>query len=216
MIRLQVFSLAALFILPGCTSLKNDVSGVSLVAGDRVLYLGDYAQGLWHDKCSVNRQAPEERTGWGFKLDLVFGHTVRPLGCWWAPGFWKPDPVKIQDIPASEWDEVFGKDLAERIRKLPPRCHKYSIYNPWYAKHWLVLRLPKIVPSLFFSFSTPWKSFYIGSKSYKVDARTDTLPYPGRDTTWTNARDMKKCHNCPPYDSYYALCPSISFRGSRE
>ena len=211
-----VFTLTALLALPGCARLKNDVTGVSLVAGDGALYLGDYSRGLWHDKCEVNHQPPEERNGWGFKLDLTFGHTVRPLGYWWAPGFWKRDPIKIGDVPEAEWDRVFGQDLAESISKLPPRCQKYSIYNPWYAKHWLVLRIPKCVPSLFFSVSTPWRSFYLGSKSYRVDARTDTTPYPGRDSTWTNTRDAKRCQRQLPHDAYYALCPSISMRRKRD
>ena len=73
-----------------------------------------------------------------------------------------------------------------------------------------------VLAALFFSFSTPWRSFYIGSKSYRVDARTDTRPYSGRDTSWTNAKDLEKCYKRPPYESYDALCPSLSFRARRD
>ncbi len=203
-------------LLSGCASLKKDVSGISLVAGDGVLYLGDHTQGLWHDKCTVNPQAPEERNGWGFKVDLTFGHTIRPLGYWWKRDFWDRDPVKIRDIPESDWDEVFGIELAERIRKLDPTRRKFSVYNPWYGKHWATLRIPKLLPSLFFSISTPWKSVYLGNKTYKIDARTDALPYPGKDTTWSTAADERRCIKREPHHSYNALCPSMSIRRNRN
>jgi len=213
---LQIMLLFCILCACGCSSMGRDVTGVSLVAGDGILYLGDHTPGLWHDKCTKNYQDPEERTGFGFKFDILFGHTVRPMGCWWQAAFWNTGDLRIKDVDFSCWDELFGPELAAKLRNTDPNRWKYDVYNPWYGKHWGVLRLPKFLPSFYFSLSTPWKSLYIGNKSYRVDARTDTLPFPGKDFTWTNKKDEERCFNEEPDTYYMALCPSGSIRSSRK
>jgi len=211
-LRSMIIVIGLSFML-GCTSLNSDsdITGFSVVASTGQNYAGPYVEGLWFDK---TEKTDKNETGFGIKFDIAFGDTVRPLGIWWEKDFWITDK-RIRDIPLEEWNEYFGQDLATRLRKINPEKYKNSVYNPWFAKHFMVVRIPRFVPSLFFSLGTPIFSFYIGNKSYDCDAITTSLPYAGNDTSWTNEEDEKKCKKNDPPDTVRYLCPSIRSTSSR-
>ena len=96
-----------------------------------------------------------------------------------------------------------------RLKEIDPTRLKHGAYNPWYAKHWFILRLTKLLPSLFISVGLGkiW-SFYIGNKAYQIDTFT-------RDLTWTNKKDRKRAMKEKPATSYHALCPSATSRKTR-
>ena len=150
--------------------------------------------------------------GWGFKFDICFGYTIRPIGHIWNPLYFIKKKT-LGDIPLDEWEDYFGEEQAKRMKKLYEIKNgytaKYSVYNPWYGKYWFVLRLPKWIPTLYFSFNTPWKSFYIGNKAYRID------PFEN-DMSWTNKKDEERARRLQPEDLYYALCPSLSIRSGRS
>ena len=224
----------------------NDISGLSLIIGQGIFYIGSYKKGIWYDNCALLKLPKEQRTGFGFKIDLCFSNTVRPIGLFWDKEFWNNEELRIIDIPSWQWDEFFGIRLAGKLRRLqaidPTRLF-HGAFNPWYGRRWFVLRLPKWM--FIFSFSTlvglflathSWLltalsffimlntgflpifisvglgelfSFYIGSKTYKVDVLT-------RDLTWVNKKDVERAKRATPTNSYYALCPSFTFRRTRQ
>jgi len=187
-----------------------DINGLSLIIGKGIFHIGSYKKGVWFDNNEIQDIPKEQRIGSGVKFDVCFGRNIRPIGQFWKRGFWQDD-TRIQDIPKNEWDAYFGTNLANKIRKLDKSCWKYRTHNPWFAFHAFVLRLPKLTPSMFFSFGfSKIFSFYLGCKSYKID------PMPGgRDSTWTNIEDIKRALKEEPRDSYFALCPSATFRKTR-
>ena len=224
----------------------SDISGISLIIGTGIKYLSGYKRGVWFDNCEVQDIPKEQRTGSGIKIDICFGHTIRPIGQVWKSDFWNNEKLRIMDIPTWQWDEFFGVRFAGRIRRLQEidlTRLLHGAYNPWYGKKWFVLRLPKWM--FIFSFSTlvglflathSWLltalsffimlntgflpifisvglgelfSFYIGNKAYKVDVLT-------RDLTWVNKKDVERAKRTTPTNSYYALCPSFTFRRTRQ
>ena len=185
------------------------LTGFSIIIGNGIFYIGDYKAGIWFDNNEKLKLKKEERTGWGFKLDLCVGRIIRPLGLYLESGYWDNEELKISDIPEDQWDNYFGEDLASKIRKLEKDRLKHGVYNPWYAKHWSVLRLPEWIPTVFVSvgLGKMW-SFYIGSKEYDIDPFT-------RDITWTNDLDRKRAEAEDPKTKYSAFCPSATSRRTR-
>jgi hypothetical protein len=189
------------------------IKGISFFASRHKKYAGKYIRGRWADQNELVRVPVEEQTGFGFKFDIMFGWTVRPIPMFWKLGWWKNKPT-IGDIPEEEWDEFFGEYIAEKIRSLKAlkndgeRPMKYAAYNPWYGRYWKVLRLPRWVPTFLISVNTPWKSIYFGWKSYRID------PFEN-DQTWTNKKDEERALFQEPKSLYYALAPSGSIRSHR-
>lgn len=191
----------------------NDIFGLSLIMGKGIFYMGSYKRGIWFDNNQKLKLPKEQRTGFGFKIDFCFGNTVRPIGQFWDKEFWNNEELRIIDIPSWRWDEFFGVRLAGKLRRLqaidPTRLF-HGAYNPWYGKRWFVLRLPKWMPSLFISVGLGTLfSFYVGNKAFQVDPFT-------RDLTWTNKTDRDRARNSETGNSYYALCPSFTFRRTRQ
>lgn len=187
---------------------KDSIVGWTIMMGPGMKFFGEYKRGRWQDDNELRDLPIEERKGWGFKFDIMFGWTIRPIPVFWRWGFFSQKP-KIKDIKAEDWDSYFGKKLADKMRKLDPSRHKFAAYNPWYAKYFFVLRLPKWIPTLFFSINTPWKSIYIGNKAYRID------PFEN-DITWTNKKDEERTKKYEPHSLYYALAPSASIRSGRS
>lgn len=187
----------------------SDLKGISLIIGSGIFYIGKFKDGVWFDNNEKLKLQKQERTGWGFKIDLCIGRLIRPIGLLWERGYWDNGKLKISDIPENQWDDYFGEDLANKIRKLEKRSLKYGVYNPWYAKHWCVVRLPKFIPTIFISVGLGklW-SFYIGSKGYDIDPFT-------RDVTWTNEVDEARAKMEDPKTKYSAFCLSASSRSTR-
>ena len=199
----------------------SDIKGVSLIIGTGIKYLGSYKRGVWFDNCEIQDIPKEQRVGSGIKLDICFGHNIRPIGQVWKSDFWNNEKLRIIDIPTWQWEDFFGKELADKIRQLTPDRLYRGCYNSWYAKRWFVFRLPKWIPSMFISIGIGTLfSFYIGSKAYQID------PFPGdRDSTWTNEKDIDRAiinkEHGDSYPekltgSYFALCPSFTFRKTRQ
>ena len=190
----------------------KDIIGISYILGKDIHYLGQYKRGIWFDNNEIFELPKEQRTGFGFKIDLCFGNTIRPIGQFWNKEFWNNEKLRIIDIPSWKWDEFFGVHLSGKIRRLQaidPTRLKHGAYNPWYGKKLFVLRLPKWVPSLFISIGMGTLfSFYVGNKAFQVDPFT-------RDLTWTNEKDIERARNGETGNSYYALCPSFTFRKTR-
>ena len=190
-----------------------DITGLSLIIGKGIFYAGKFKRGIWHDNNQKMKLPKEQRTGFGFKIDFCFGNTVRPIGQFWDKEFWNNEELRIIDIPSWQWDEFFGVRLAGKLRRLQaidPTRLRHGAFNPWYGKRWLVLRLPKWLPSIFISVGLGTLfSFYMGNKAYKVDVLT-------RDLTWVNKKDIERAKRATPTDSYYALCPSFTFRRTRQ
>ena len=91
------------------------LTGFSIIIGNGIFYIGGYKAGIWFDnneKLKLNR---EEKTGYGIKIDLCFGNTVRPIGLLWKKDYWNNEKLKISDIPEDHWDSYFGEDLASKI-----------------------------------------------------------------------------------------------------
>lgn len=189
--------------------MQKDISGLSLIIGSGIFHAGRYKKGIWFDSNGKLKLPKKERTGWGFKIDLCFGRTIRPIGLLWDRSYWDNEETSIESIPKSQWDDYFGKELADKIRKLDKGRLHHGVCNPWYAKKWFVLRLPAWIPTMFvsFGFGKTW-SFYIGNKAYSIDPFT-------RDVTWTNTADRKRAIKEKPAISYYALCPSATSRRTR-
>ena len=193
----------------------SEIVGLSLIIGKGIFHAGKFQRGVWFDNCELLKLPKEERTGFGFKIDLCFGRTIRPIGMLWKKEYWNNEKLRIMDIPEDQWDDFFGEELAIKIRHLKiidiDRL-KHGAYNPWYGKRWFVLRLSKWLPSIFISigFGT-FLSFYFGNKAYQVDPFT-------RDITWTNEADRVKAldKSDGSDDYYFALCPSFTFRKTRQ
>ena len=192
--------------------LMKDITGLSLILGKGIKHFGKYKRGIWFDNNEILKLPKEQRTGFGLKIDICFGRTIRPVGILWNKECWNNEKMKIYDLDESQWDEFFGVLLAGRIRRLKqfdPTRLKHGAYNPWYAKKWFTLRLPKWIPSMFISVGLGKKwSFYIGNKAYQIDPFT-------RDITWANAKDRKRAMREKPATSYFALCPSATSRPTR-
>jgi len=190
----------------------SDIHGLSLIIGTGIKYLGSYKRGIFFDNCEVQDIPKEQRTGSGIKFDVCFGHNIRPIGQFWNKEFWNNEKLRIIDIPTWQWEEFFGKKLADKIRQLTPDRLYRGAYNPWYGKKLGVLRIPKWIPSILISVGIGTLfSFYVGSKSYQVDPLIG-----GRDSTWTNDKDIERAKREAPTDSYFALCPSFTFRKTRK
>ncbi len=186
----------------------KDIIGFSFIIGTNVSHFGKYIPGIWFDNCDINKLPKLERKGFGFKFDICFGNIIRPMGYFWKKDFWFNKKC-IKDIPKDKWKTVFGKELALKINHLNPDWHKYRIYNPWYALHSFVLRLPKFIPSFFISVGIGTIiSIYFGNKEYSINPM-------GRDYTWVNSKDKKRAMKEKPITEYSALCPSITIRKTR-
>jgi len=189
--------------------MSKDIIGISLIVGTGIFHAGAYKKGIWFDNNEKMKLHRKKRTGGGFKIDLCFGRTIRPIGRLWERGYWDNEETAIQDISEGQWDDYFGEELADKIRKLDKGRLHHGVCNPWYAKKWFVLRLPAWIPTMFvsFGFGKTW-SFYLGNKAYGIDPFT-------RDVTWTNPDDRKRAMKENPIGSYFALCPSATLRRTR-
>lgn len=189
------------------------IKGISLIVGKGIFHLGSYKRGIWFDNNEILKRPREKRTGWGFKIDLCFGRTIRPIGLLWDREYWNNEETAIRDILENEWDDYFGFELALKLRKLKQFDEtrlKHGVCNPWYAKKWFVLRLPKWIPTGFlsFGFGKKW-SWYLGNKAYSIDPFT-------RDLTWTNQDDRDRAWESRlTGNNYFALCPSATSRKTR-
>jgi len=193
----------------------NDIFGLSLIMGKGIFYIGSYKRGIWFDNNQKLKLPKEQRTGFGFKIDLCFSRTIRPIGMLWKKGYWNNEKTRIIDIPEDQWDNYFGVQLAGRLRRLKQvdaTRLKHGIWNPWYCRRCFTLRLPKYIPFLLPIFISVglgklW-SFYIGNKAYQIDPFT-------RDCVWANADDKARAIKKQPRDSYFALAPSATSRPNR-
>lgn len=193
--------------------MKNEskfIKGFSLVLGPKFNYFGKYIHGIWNDNNELYSPPTEQQTGFGLKFDIAIGPYADPQAYYWKPGFYLGKP-KIAEIPQDQWESFFGKELSLRIRKLFLKTAgytgKYSAYNPWYGKYWSVLRLPVWFPAIYIGITTPIKSIYIGSKSFKVD------PF-GNDMSWASKIDEDRATECES-NCYRAFCASLSIRSHR-
>jgi len=197
-----------------------DINGVTAAIGKGVKYWGKHNHAMWFDdeENTGVRLAEDDKKGFGIMISLMFGHTIRPIAQWFNYKYYKDrSKIKIRDIPDDEMEDFFGKDLGKRIMKLKYKTGKYSVYNPWFGKRWFILRIPRWVPSIFISFSTPWKNLYLGSKAYEVDLPDmEGTQSSGKDISWVQDIDFERALKNEPYDVYYALCPSASFRKDRR
>jgi len=188
------------------------LKGLSFILGKGVSHCGGFVKGTWFDNNSLHEMPQGERTGWGIKADLAIGKVLRPIPYFWELGFWKKEKPVIQDIldAGQEFARYyFGNDLYEQIILLPPRHWiKRTVWNPWYALYWFVLRTPILVWP-FISVGTPWVSFYIGCRSFGVDPFT-------RDRTWCGKKEERVALRDPLKNSFYALSPSVSIRRDRD
>ena len=186
------------------------IKGYSFIWGKGIFYCGKYVMGTWFDDNHLYEA--EESKGFGVKIDLAIGKVIRPIAYFWKLGFWKKNKPSIQDILNEGEDyakEFFGERLYNEIMQLSPhQWPKRTIWNPWYALHWFVLRIPTF-PWPFISICTPWINFYIGNRSFKVDPFT-------RDRTWCGENERNLAEAEEPKDRFYALSYSISVRDNRE
>jgi len=157
-------------------------------SGERVKfrYLGKYVGGVFPD--NNHRLKAEPNKGWGIKFDLFLAQILRPI----ARGTHKGRA--IWQVSQHVWDRYFGERIAAKLRqknpdKLPPDCvhdFKYDVNNPWKGRFAFRLNSFIRVPCVFLSVATPWRSFYIGVKTYDVDLMPD--PYvesmDAGDITW--------------------------------
>jgi hypothetical protein len=211
--------------------MSKDVSGLTVIVHvgnknlekGRFLYAGKFQKGVFSDNNALLDLKREQMKGWGFKFDIFFAHLVRPVPRFWTKAFRKNAP-KIQDVPLNEWDEVFGEKLATKLRdKMGDRpldqVHDFhfGIENPWKANNWFVLRLPKCIPFPFLSLSTPWRSFYLGFKTSRIDPIFTFNPdVDNGDYTWTDERDVKLALECEPTYQYRVAVPSATNRKYRD
>lgn len=188
----------------------SDIKGISAIIGKGIFHVGSYKRGIWFDNNEKLKLSKKKRTGWGFKIDFCFGMTIRPIGLLWDRSYWDNEKTSIESIPENLWDDYFGKELADKIRKLNKDRLHHGVCNPWYAKKWFVLRLPKWIPTGFisFGFGKAW-SWYLGNKAYSIDPFT-------RDLTWTNQADRDRAREGLTGNNYFALCPSATSRKTRK
>jgi len=188
------------------------IKGYSLICGKGVSYAGKFVRGTWFDDNDYYEANQDDMKGFGFKLDLAIGKLIRPIGYFWKPKFWGGNKKTIKDI--LDRGEIysrnfFGGDLYEKILLLPAYHYpKRTVWNPWYALHWFVLRMLKF-PWPFISVGTPWINFYLGCRSFKVDPFT-------RDITWCGHKERELARKEAPPDRFYALSLSISVRNNRR
>jgi len=84
--------------------MSKDIIGISLIIGTGIFHAGAYKRGIWFDNNEKMKLHRKERTGLGFKIDLCFGRTIRPIGRLWERGYWNNEETAIQDIPEGQWD----------------------------------------------------------------------------------------------------------------
>jgi hypothetical protein len=169
-------------------------------------YVGNYVSGIFSDRNPINN--PDQKTGWGIKIDIYLCRWLRPMYYFWKMLNRKEFNKPISSIPEDQWYSVFGhrinKQLILKKRGLTVDNNDvydfhYAIWNPWKAKYLFILDSKIRVPSILISISTPWRSFYFGIKTYNVDAdlRPATLEMPAEflvkntdqgDTTWANGQ----------------------------
>ena len=206
--------------------LKKDATGFSFILGKGIKHLGWYKKGIFFDNNELLDLPTEKQSGWGIKFDFYTAYVVRPIGKFWKRGFWSGKPL-IKDVPSSEWRKEFGNkvggalwdkvDLAGDTISNPNEIYdgKYGKYNPWKGVHVFVLRIPKwSFPCMFLSIGTPWRSFYIGFKSSKIDP-TATRAIGG-DVTWTNDSDITRAKRNEPTNRYRCAVLSATNRTNRS
>jgi len=69
------------------------IKGISFFASRHKKYAGKYIRGRWADQNELVRVPVEEQTGFGFKFDIMFGWTIRPIPMFWKLGWWKNKPT---------------------------------------------------------------------------------------------------------------------------
>jgi hypothetical protein len=205
------------------------MKGYSFIRCSRLKYSGDYVRGLWPDRndllprvakdvheALVDDDECDVHTGWGIKFDIVYGHVVRPVAKQIKRLFSKK---KIKDIAFEDYNEVFGEEVGPRVKKVfdseNGHSGKYSVYNPWYGVFTKVARSGgEDKKSFFLAITTPWKSFYIGKKTYECDPLNN-------DYSWANEEDVERAKQYmidnklegSPYCLY--LCWSATMRSHR-
>jgi len=191
------------------------------------VYFGPFASGVFSDNNTHLRLPVEERTGWGIKVDIFKALTVRPVPCFWEREAWiaEDKKTKIWDIinDAPKAIAFFGGKVYSILKMKqgtetdPKKVHdfKFSITNCWKGKFWFLFRLPYWLPLVFVSISTPWKSGYIGFKTYKCEPFFNGFHSweEHGDITWTTRKEKVYCGS-DPY--FRAACPSITIRKNRR
>jgi len=188
----------------------TDIEGISIICNCCKWFVGSYKRGLW---CDDNEVFVNSSSKFGFKFDITFGRIVRPVPKFYSPKFWF-DKTTFGMVPLEKYEEEFGK-LAPKVRQLlelHPECKKYRIYNPWFGKRWFVLRLPRWIPTFFFSLNIGKSRFYIGFKRYEVDPFPPGPTSSAKDLVWTDERDSEYARENEPIDTYEALAPSATIR----
>ncbi len=188
---------------------SSDIKGLSFIWGKGIFHLGKYKRGYWFDANTKYDPDEKDPKAFGIKIDFAIGNMIRPIPCFWKKEFitQKPTIKEIIDRDILYAKEYFGEELFDEIKHLNPYQYKRGAYNPWFAIHWFVLRIPKL-PTLSFSIGTPWRNFHIGSKGYKIDPFT-------KDRTWCNKSDKIKAIKEEPKENFYGLALSATFRKSR-
>jgi len=200
------------------------MKGYSFIRCSRLKYSGEYVRGLWPDKNDllerVEDHDPDDcdvHVGWGIKFDIVYGHAVRPMAQQIKRLFCKD---KIKDVAFEDYDKVFGEEVGKRVKKVfdstpNNKSGKYKVYNPWYGVYTKVSRSGgEESKSFFLAITTPWKSFYIGRKTYDCDPL-------GNDYSWCEPIDVERAKQFmldnqlegEPYCQY--LCTSFTMRSHR-
>ncbi len=180
------------------------MKGFSLILGKGVKHFGSFARGLWFDKNAIFTN--KNSGGWGFKFDIVFGHSVRPKSHLFKLWF---DKELVGDTPEDKYVEVFGEDLAGRLALIDPEyIRSRPRWNPWFCENKGVSRGGDWYPRFFLSISTPFRRAYVGWKCYDCDCGMESNMH---DMSWVEGIDIERANkNNKEYVTY--LCLSASNR----
>lgn len=183
------------------------ISGITIEVSLKPLKFSitKYTKGLW---------CMDGQSNFGFKLDLYLGKVFRPVPNIFRKSFWLNRPFIKDDRKAlsKNVNELLEKKmilLKEIHKDSPPPMDgewianhemNYGIYNPWKGNYGFVMNSFIRMPLIFFSFSTPIRSAYIGFKTYSVDIG---------DATWIGDCAIST-------EKGRAAAPSASMRKSRS
>lgn len=218
----------------------NGVTGISIIYHSKaIMYLGKYVAGIFSDNNYMYRNT--ENKGWGFKFDLYFAPLIRPIPKFWRKEFYKEEP-KIKDvIDTPLQNKYFNEELIKRLKEkqtymigvdenIPENSEvydfKFGVLNPWKGQYLFVFRVPKIIPFIFFSLSTPWINCYLGFKTSKiepflnkkcftVDVEGKNRPVDQGDYTWSEKKERNLAEKIND-NMFRSAVPSGSFRMKRN
>jgi len=204
----------------------NGIKGFSFIWHlSEILYLGKYVAGIFSDNNYRYRNPNKE--GWGIKIDIYLAPIIRPVPKFWKKEFYQERPIiadRVTDVSvfgSSLWAKLRKKRMfgVEKIKDVPDisevHDYKYNLYNPWKGIYWFVLRIPACIPLVFFSVSTPWRSFYCGFKTSKIEPFLRKPPSVDQgDYTWCGQNEMDLANKAGG-DMFRSSVPSGSIRRDR-